>query len=123
MAAAAAVKLKERGVGLARSKPVSIKLTQNPLVWARVGKIIQAEMALRDWNQAQTCEQAYRIVNPGKRNEYEAPMANSTLKKAIEGSYKRGGPYIATLQRIFIHAFRSSGYEIVLSSRGTELRK
>ena len=101
---------------LQREKPISIKLTSSALTWRRVGALVAFEIEQRGWTKTETCERATGAVT-------DAPMCYATLQKMLEGDYHRGGPFIATLERVFCRAFRSSGYEIVLRSKGAELRR
>jgi hypothetical protein len=108
---------------LKRGEPISIKLTTNPLTWRRVGALVAFEIENRDWTYTETCARAFRVEAAGTRAEREIPLSYSTLRKLMDGDYLRGGPFFATLERVFCRAFASSGYEIVLSARGAELRK
>ncbi len=101
---------------LKREKPVNVPLTCSAMCWRRVGKLIEFEMAQRGWNFAETCRRAIHPVS-------DKEMCHSTLTKLVDGDYKRGGPFLPTLHRVFCIAFKSSGYEISINSKGARLRR
>ncbi len=101
---------------LSRDEPLEIKLTCSHMCWKRVGKLVDWEMTQRGWTKKEVCERAVHPVT-------ESYMSNSTLTQLISGDYMRGGPFIATLVRIFLGAFKSSGYQIVLTANGSTLRR
>jgi len=101
---------------LGRQKPVSINLTCSAMCWKQVGKLVEFEIAQRGWTYTHCCALAVHPVT-------DQPMSYSTLRKLIDGDYWRGGPFIATLQRVFLMAFRSSGYSLLLTTEGTYLQR
>jgi hypothetical protein len=105
-----------RTLKLERGEPVNVALTCSAMCWRQVGKLIEYEIAARDWTLARTCREAIHPVS-------EKPMSNATLTQLISGEYSRGGPFIATLQRVFLGAFRDSGYELILRSQGAMLTR
>ena len=66
----------------------------------------------------QVCQMAKTL------KEYHAILAElAVINEMEEGDYHRGGPFFATLHRIFCQAFKDSGYSILLTNDGAFLKR
>lgn len=98
----------------ARTEPIEIQLKCTQQTWRQVAAVVKAEMELRGWNASQL-----RLATGDYRR---GPLAADTVRKVLGADYVRS-PELQTLVRVFCFAFKSSGWEMVIRSSGSKIRR